>query len=279
MFTVIFGLPGSGKTTHLAKSAFDYYFKFKNHGWIYTNIKLRLPHTIFVNGREDIGKYEIFNGRLYLDESAQEFNNRGFKTFSKEHLKFFNEYRHHNIDMFFYCQRYDALDANLKNGLCDHVLWARRTRPTSLISYWNIPRRILIAKEADASKLSGGEIVQGYVEPSFFEKIFANRFFGKKYWWLFDSYDVDPLPALPRERFSSDEDYKGYIREYRDFCKAALDRKKETNDLRLWMEKLLEEKKLSRKQYIKAVRRQLRVMEKEKKERLREESEKGKEAG
>ena len=38
----------------------------------------------------DIGKFDIHDGRVIIDEAGVEYNNRDFKNFSREQLKFSN---------------------------------------------------------------------------------------------------------------------------------------------------------------------------------------------
>ena len=83
MITVLFGLPGHGKTTYLAKLATDYR-KRKNHGFLYSNVPFAIPDIINIDPLSDLGKYEIFHGIVILDESSQLFDSRDFKHFGKE---------------------------------------------------------------------------------------------------------------------------------------------------------------------------------------------------
>lgn len=219
MITVLFGLPGHGKTTYLAKIATDYR-KRKNHGFLYSNVPFAIPDIINIDPLSDLGKYEIFHGIVILDESSQLFDSRDFKHFGKEKVKWFNEHRHHHISNV-YCavQKYDSLDIKIRN-CAEHCKWIRAYfphTPLSLTRVWNIPRSVLISSGADASKLTGGEIVSGYVQPSLFGRLFCTRFFGRKYWKMFNSFIVDVLEPLPADRFQTEEHYQKYLKAYEEY--------------------------------------------------------------
>lgn len=219
MIITIFGLPGHGKTTYLAKICKDY-LKYKKHGFIYSNVNFAIPDVIYIDPLTDLGRYEIFNGIVILDESSQLFDSRDFKHFGKEKVKWFNEHRHHHISKVFCAvQKFDSLDIKIRN-CAERCYWVRAYfphTPLSLTRVWKIPRSVLISKGADASKLTGGEIINGYVQPSLLGRLFCTRFFGRKYWKLFNSFIVDILPPLPADRFQSEQAYKTYLKTYEDY--------------------------------------------------------------
>lgn len=229
MITVLFGLPGHGKTTYLARIACKY-LKRKNHGFIYSNVDFALPEIVRIDPVTDTGNYEIFNGICIFDEASQIWDSRNFKSFPKSAVKFFNEHRHHHVSNI-YCavQKYDALDIKIRN-VAERCLWVRAYfphTPLSLTRVWKIPRSILIANSADASKLSGGEIISGYTQPGFFSRIFTERFFGRKYWKLFNSFVVEVLPPLPAERFQDENHYQKYMKLYEQYkCETEIKNKK-----------------------------------------------------
>lgn len=208
-----FGLPGSGKSTYGAcliyKGLSRRFFGLlkPKYDIAYTNMDLNFPpemNVIHISG-DDFGQFAICGPRaiIVFDEASQSFDNRDFKNFGKDKVKYFNEIRHHRIDeLNFFVQKYDALDSKIR-AICSRVFWVRRSPWRSLVSphfsVMRIPHEILIAKKADASKLSGGEIVSGYVQPSFILRLLSTkRFWGKPFFKYFDSYSVDYYPPLPQ---------------------------------------------------------------------------------
>lgn len=218
-----FGLPGHGKTTYAAYLMYKYTHKrFFNlikpkYDIIYTNISLNMPDSNIVHiDKDDIGYYAICGPKaaIIYDEASQSFDNRDFKSFGKEKVKYFNEIRHHRIDECdFFVQKYDALDAKIK-AITSHVYWIYRMfKHLPYFRVWKIPHEILLAKKKDANALSAGEIISGYVKPSIFQRIFCKRIDGSKYFQYFNSYEVDVLPPLPQCR--ENEVYKQcYLKTY-----------------------------------------------------------------
>lgn len=249
MIITIFGLPGHGKTTYLAKICKDY-LKIKKHGFIYSNVNFAIPGIVYIDPTADLGVYEIFNGIVILDESSQLFDSRDFKHFGKEKVRWFNEHRHHHISRVFCAvQKYDSLDIKIRN-CAERCYWVRAYfphSPLSLTRVWKIPRSVLISKGADASKLTGGEIINGYVQPGLFARLFCTRFFGRKYWKLFNSFIVDVLPPLPEDRFQTKEDYENYLKTYKDY-KASTELK--NAEIKKQIDDLRPERKKSRKKTV-----------------------------
>lgn len=194
MLSVYFGLPGHGKSTFAVRQIIKLK---KKYPIVYSNLELNNLDFIPVS-RDDIGVYALCRGSVWIDEASQLFDNRDFKGFGKEKVKFFNEHRHHRVDINMLVQKYDALDAKIR-AITQRVYWIYKYSPIlPWFRVWRIPHDILIASKADASKLSGGEIIQGYVIPSLLSRLFCTRFSGRKYFKYFNSYEVEPLPPLPQ---------------------------------------------------------------------------------
>lgn len=66
--SLYFGLPGCGKTTLLSKLALDGLNdpRYQN---VYVNIHLNIPGVTYIDN-ECIGKYEIADGLLLIDEAS-----------------------------------------------------------------------------------------------------------------------------------------------------------------------------------------------------------------
>ena len=75
-FSTYFGVPGSGKTTIASWLARNELKKNKSNRKVWSNVSIK--GTLKLD-KSDIGKFNIYNGRLLLDEGGTEFNNRNFK--------------------------------------------------------------------------------------------------------------------------------------------------------------------------------------------------------
>lgn len=108
MITLIIGLPRSGKTTEMAKIIQRKKNKYKN---IYCNVPIK--NSYFISS-SDIGHYDLSNGLLLIDEGGIEFNNRSYKTFSKELIYFFKMHGHYKLDIIIFSQSFDV-DKTIRN--------------------------------------------------------------------------------------------------------------------------------------------------------------------
>lgn len=203
MISLYFGLPGSGKTTVLTKialeSARDPFVKYKH---IYHNVKsLSVPGTTYIDN-ECIGKYDLSDGLLLIDEAALFAGNRDYKNFGKQRLEFFVMHRHQFLDIAVFLQRWDGLDLQIR-AITDRVYYVYKTFISDLFGYsryYKIPYGIIIPdpkKDKGSNKL--GEIVQGYCKPSIIYRLFCTTHVKrKKYYPYFNSFEklsiYDPLP-------------------------------------------------------------------------------------
>lgn len=196
--SLYFGLPGCGKTTLLTKRAFEA-VKSKRYDNIYTNIGLSVPGVTYIDN-ECIGKYNLENAKLLIDEATLFADSRAYKDFSKDKLEYFLTHRHYNVDIELFTQQWDGVDRKIR-VITDRVYYVFKDSFFGhwFTSYYRIPYGIIIPnpkKEGNGtSKL--GEIIQGYCKPSIFQRIFCHKVFRPKYYKYFDSWERTRLPPLP----------------------------------------------------------------------------------
>lgn len=186
MFSVYFGAPGSGKSTmacRLARQA------IKKGITVYSNVEIK--GCLKLDPRADIGKYNITNGLVLVDECGIEFNNREYKTFSKEQNKWFKLYRHARCDVVIFSQSYEDMDKKLRL-LADRYYLVERSILPKFIRVRRIVKKISIS-EADR------QIIDAYEFVPFSRKLI----FGPKYWKYFDSFDMPPYPEKQWEVYGS----------------------------------------------------------------------------
>lgn len=203
MVCMYFGLPGCGKTTALARIAFIESRKkgrarrYKN---IYTNVRLSIPGVTYIDN-ECIGKYDLSECLLLIDEATLFADSRDFKKFDIGKLTYFLEHRHFKADIYLFTQQWDGVDRKIR-VITDRVFYMFKTPITGLLftCYYRIPYGIIIPdkkKAAAGEKL--GEIIQGYCKPDLFHRIFCKRIFRPKYYKYFDTYERPELPPLPKK--------------------------------------------------------------------------------
>lgn len=210
--SLYFGLPGCGKTTLLAKLAFDAVRKGKYEN-VYTNVQLNIPGVTLIDN-ECIGLYELANCLLLIDEATLFADSRAFKSFDKGKLEYFLEHRHRHADIVLFTQQWDGVDRKIR-VITDRVYYVYKGLFTGrwITSYYRIPYGIIIPdprKNGGGDKL--GEIVQGYAKPPFLVRLFAVRIYRPKYYPYFDSWELVPLKELPKSYKSIPESWVNRVK-------------------------------------------------------------------
>lgn len=199
--SLFFGLPGSGKTTMLARRAYKTSLQIKKgkspYKHILCNIPLNVPYVRQIKF-DDLGRYMYKDALILIDEASLEVDARNYKNFPEHTKRFILLHRHYNVDIVFYNQRWDGMDLYIRT-ITDRVFYVYKL---PLIGHWfskfyKIPYGIIIPsdKKSDGQKL--GEIIQGYCKPHFLIRLFSPLVFRPKYYKMFDSFSVDPLPPPP----------------------------------------------------------------------------------
>lgn len=189
MFDVYFGAPGSGKSTmacRLARQA------LKKGIDVYSNVEVKGCYNL--DPRADIGKYDITNGLVIIDEAGIEYNNREFKSFSQAQNKWFKLYRHARCDIVIFSQSFEDMDKKLR-------LLANR--------YFLVERSILpkfIRCRRITKKIAINDIDRQIIDAYDFVPFSRRLYFGPKYWKFFDSYAMPEYPQKEWEKFGGNDE-------------------------------------------------------------------------
>lgn len=174
---IYFGVPGSGKTTLAAKIA---YHNARKGIKTYSNVPIM--GTLLIHS-SDIGKVDISNGDLILDEAAIDFNNRSYKTMPKQAIEWFKLHRHYGVgNIHVFSQSYEDMDITLRRLQTQMHRISRTIIPGVFMS-----RRIavVIAIDKDSKQITEHHRWSGL--PCFY--------CGLRYWPMFDSYAAPELPS------------------------------------------------------------------------------------
>lgn len=131
-FDIYFGVPGSGKTT---VAAWITKGDLKQKIPVYSNVPIKGAYAV---EKDDIGVYNIHDGRLIIDEAGAEFNNRKWKSLTEEQIKWFKKHRHFGVDIAVFSQSYDDCDITLRR-LATRLFLMKK----SIIPYFVKKKRIL----------------------------------------------------------------------------------------------------------------------------------------
>lgn len=196
--SLFFGLPGCGKTTLLSKFALDA-VRSGRYINVYTNVGVQIPGVTVIDN-ECIGKYELANCLLLIDEATLFADSRAYKEFSKGKLEYFLEHRHRNADIMLFTQQWDGVDRKIRT-ITDRVYHVKKGKLLGnwISSYYRIPYDIIIPdpnKSGNGEKL--GEIIQGYCKPPLLYRLFCTKhIYRPRFYKYFDSWELNPLDPLP----------------------------------------------------------------------------------
>jgi len=179
------GLPRSGKTTFLA---------------YLTNLCNVTGHKVFCNvpvqgaypfTKDDIGKYDMSNALILLDEAGIMYDNRQFSTaFTEESLTFLKLIGHYHSNICLFSQSMD-IDAK----------WVRMSKDIYFVKRSLIPHRtkiIRVHRKLDVNN-DTHKIEDFYNKPNgLISLFFCKRFNRKPYYHMFDSYSAPKLKDFPR---------------------------------------------------------------------------------
>lgn len=216
--SLYFGLPGAGKTTLMSYYAIKA-IKSKKYLNVYGNVKMKINGYTYIDN-DCIGKYDLSDCLILIDEATLFADNRAYKTFDRGKLEYFLEHRHFNADICLFTQQWDGVDRKIR-VITDRVYYVYKGKLLGhwFTTYYRIPYGIIIPdprKDKSSEKL--GDIVQGYCKPSILIRLFAPKLYRPKYYKYFDSWERPELPSLPdnyvpyREHKVEEDGILGYLR-------------------------------------------------------------------
>lgn len=186
---ILFGGPGSGKTTYAAWLCRKY---LASGIPVYSNVPIV---GAFKVTKEDIGKWNIPYGLLIIDEAGIEYNNRDFaKNFNSSSkdkksnheqgkaLEWYKKHRHEQVEVAIFSQGFDDMDLKLRT-LANELYVVRKIPGTSFIF------RKRIRKKPDIDELQHQPIDKYEFVPFGFHMIW-----GRWVWKYFDSFERMGLP-------------------------------------------------------------------------------------
>lgn len=175
---VLFGAPGSGKSTHAAKVV---YKNLKAGFPTYSNVDI--TGSIRIDASTDIGKYELTGGDLIIDEAGIEYNNRSYKSFPKHQIEWYKLYRHHQIrDIYVYSQSFEDMEITLR----------RLATQFNIISKTMIPGLFIVRQIYQKPDID--EDTHQIVYIYSYKFLGFSFVWGPRYWPMFDSWSCEPLP-------------------------------------------------------------------------------------
>lgn len=190
--SVYFAPPRTGKTTIAAWLARR---DMKQGRKVYSNVPIK--GCLKVDLKDDIGKVNISNGRLIIDEAGVDYNNRevmnrskGEKFMNKDAIKFFKYHGHFKVDIDIFSQSYEDFDVTLRRLATDYYIIKKSVFLPFFVKRQRILKKIKIDKETH-------QLTEMY-----YYQLFGTRyFFCPPLWKMFDSYNTYELPEKEFDKF------------------------------------------------------------------------------
>lgn len=180
---IFFGVPGAGKTTHAASIV---YKNLKKGIPTFSNVDIK--GAIRFSATDDLGKYQIENADMIIDEAGIEFNSRGHKEFAKSHIAWFKLHRHYGIrNIYVYSQSYVDMDVTIRR-LASELYVVRKSLIPFVVS--TIPIKVKIGIDEESHQI---------IDQYFFHRLGFKLMWSPAYWSMFDSWEAPAL--IPRKWF------------------------------------------------------------------------------
>lgn len=189
-----FGVPGSGKTTILTRTAIKELRRIKKrYDHIYT-INFKCSGCTEIEW-EDLAIYKMYNSLILIDEISTLADNREFKTFSKGHRDFFIMHRHIGNDIIWVTQNYEKVDKTIR--MLTQELWYMSKSIIPFLSQFTTSKRIYRTITINEHT---SDLVLGYRFCNLLEGFLVKNFeivYRKPYYKYFDSFDELMLKNRP----------------------------------------------------------------------------------
>lgn len=192
MISLYLGLPGCGKTTLMTKLAIEGLRKYDH---VYCNVRLNIPMVKYIDNSM-VGKYQLENGLVLIDEGEIFAEARDYKNFPKSMSDWFMLHRHYKCDVAIFAQRFKGVDVKIRN-LSEKTWLVRRSVIPGVSTVTPIDYKLIIPEDGDRA----GEIIEGYKLPSRLVRLFTTkRFIRRPYYKFFDSWSAPRLQELNMPR-------------------------------------------------------------------------------
>lgn len=167
----VFGLPGSGKSTYLAKLAKK---SFKKYDRVYSNFYIKDCYQLDF---DTLGLVDYSDCLILIDEISLFCDCRNWKNFSSDMVYFWTNHRHYNVDIIYCSQSYADCDKKIRN-LTDSLYYIRSG-----------PFGFSLVRQIDKVFNVDSDITEGYRLSGLPQLIWRRR-----YYKMFDSFTRKTLP-------------------------------------------------------------------------------------
>lgn len=169
-FVQVVAPPGVGKTTLAADITRKAKIENKK---VYSNVPIITANRFKI---DDLGKKELKDCIIIIDESGAELQNRDWRNnLTKKQIKFIKKHRHYNIDFYLFSQAYNDTDNKFRE----------LTTKLIILEKSKIPFFIILKVARKKIDIIDGKILDIY----YWSKYETSRVFIVKAWAYFNSWD------------------------------------------------------------------------------------------
>lgn len=183
MIRTYIGKIGCGKSSYAVKLSRKW---IKKGVPVYSNFPIK---DCFLYDISDLGKYDVSNCVVILDEAGIDLNNRSYKETSKDFIKWVKLIRHYHVkEMYIFSQAND-FDITLR----------RLSSKLYVIKKYFFYSKIIQLRSKLKVNDQTNEPYFAWEVPKFFGQLLSPRFLPFLYWRFFDSFSS---PILPEKEFT-----------------------------------------------------------------------------
>lgn len=137
-------------------------------------------YTYYYNA-SDLGRFDISNCVLIIDEASIDFNNRAYKSLPQTTISYLKYYRHYGVkDIYIFSQSFDDMDITLRRLATEYYL-VTKAGPW-FIRVKQAVKKIAIDKETHQ-----------FIDAFMWRIKIPELVFGPFYWKMFDSWEAPSL--------------------------------------------------------------------------------------
>jgi len=177
IISVYFGVPGSGKTTFAAYLARK---DLKRKQRVFSNVPI--TGAFQMDCKNDLGKFQIVDARIIVDEAGIEYNNRKYKELDQASIKFLKYHRHYQTAIDFFSQSHEDMDITIRRLAQKYYVVKKSLLP------------FFIVRKAIGRRVGIDENTKQIIDEYYWKPFGSKWIFSPPLWKCFNTLSREDLP-------------------------------------------------------------------------------------